>query len=99
MRLVRSARRGLVLPLFAWVSLLSSLAVADPAITVTTREGQRQLFAFSDFDNKRLAFELRLGKKGRELDLRAIAVIQFPPLDTAAVAPSIDSLDVFTMVD
>jgi len=85
--------------LMAGSSLLGSIAVADPALTVTARDGQRQLFTFSDFDNKRLAFELHLGKKDRELELRGIAAIQFPPSDTTAVTPSADSLDVFTMVD
>src|SRR6266849_5427116 len=99
MRLGWPHPRALVLPLFACASLLSSLAAADPAITVTTRDGQRQAFTFSDFDNKRLTFVLRLGKKDRQLDLRCVAAIQFPSSDTTAAAPSADSLDVFTMVD
>jgi Zn-dependent protease with chaperone function len=72
---------------------------AAPLLTVTSRDGQRQAFTFEDFDNKRLTFELKVGKKDRELDLRGISAIQFPPNDTASVSPTSDSLDVFMMVD
>jgi len=76
-----------------------SLAFAGPTLTVTTRDGQRQAFAFDDFDNKRLTFELKLGKKDRELELRGVSGLQFEPADTASVTTSADSLDTFTMVD
>ena len=71
---------------------------ATPMITVVGRDGTRSAFAFDDFDNKRLTFELKVGKKDRELDLRGVSAIQFPPADST-VAPNSDQLDVFTMVD
>jgi Zn-dependent protease with chaperone function len=75
------------------------LAHASVAMVVTSRDGQRSAFTFSDFDDKRLIFELRLGKADRELDLRGVSFLQFSPYDSAAVAPVTDTLDVFTMAD
>jgi Zn-dependent protease with chaperone function len=72
---------------------------AAPVLTVTGRDGHRETFAFDDFDNKRLMFQLKVGTKDRELDLLGVSAIQFPPHDTATVSPTSDSLDVFTMVD
>jgi hypothetical protein len=83
----------------AALAVVPSLAAAGPALTVTASDGQRQAFTFDDFDNKRLTFQLKVGKKDRELDLRGISAIQFPPTDTTSITPTLDSLDVFTMVD
>lgn len=83
----------------AFVSLASSSFAAAPLLTVMSRDGHRETFAFDDFDNKRLTFELKVGKKDRELDLRGVSAIQFPPTDTASISPTTESLDVFTLVD
>jgi Zn-dependent protease with chaperone function len=72
---------------------------ASPLVTVTGRDGQRGPFTFDSFDNRRLTFELKVGKKDRELDLRGVSAIQFPPNDTASATTITDQLDVFTMVD
>lgn len=79
--------------------LASPAFAASPLLTVTGRDGQREAFTFDDFDSKRLTFQLKVGKKDRELDLRGISAIQFPPADATPSAPTSDPLDVFTMVD
>ena len=93
----RSQWLGLVLGAMCfWAQVVSA---ASLAVIVTTRDGQRETFTFSDFDEKRLLFELRLGKADRDIELRGVSMLEFPPADTTAASPSSDSLDVFTMVD
>ena len=79
--------------------IASTADAASPLVTVTTRDGLRQTFSFSDFDDKHLSFDLQLGKKDREIELRGISLIQFPPSDSVGAPVTPDSLDLFTMVD
>lgn len=93
-------RRILVFAILLAMSAVPALAGSHPSLTVLTRDGKRQTYAFSDFDGKRLTFELKLGKQDREIGLREIGCFAFAALDSsAAVAHSRDSLDNFSMLD
>jgi hypothetical protein len=93
-------RRILVLATLLATSATPALAGSHPSLTILTRDGKRQTYAFSDFDEKRLTFELKLGKQDQEIGLREIAGIAFAALDSSVAAVhSRDSLDTFSMLD
>ncbi len=87
---------GLVLALF--VSAVPARA-ADPEVAITSRDGQRVIVTLDDFDNKRLLFKLKSGKRKQEVALAGIARIEFAPFDTLARPIVDDTLDVFRFRD
>jgi beta-barrel assembly-enhancing protease len=72
---------------------------ADPEVAITTRDGERVIVTLDDFDNKRMLFKLKSGKKKQEVGLGGIARIEFAPWDTLARPLVDDTLDVFTFRD
>lgn len=83
----------------ALVMLVPAAHAADPEVALTTRDGERVVVTLDDFDNKRMLFKLKSGKKKQEVALGAIARIEFAPYDTLARPLVDDTLDVFTFRD
>lgn len=66
------------------------LLAKDLYLKVVTRQHQEIIYQFDGYDDDRLTFELKLGKKDREIGLRDIQSIYF---DTTAITDSVVSVD------
>lgn len=75
-----------------------SLSAKDIPVKIATRSGQELVYNFSDFDDKRLTFEFKLGKQEREIALRDVRAIFFDTTfyDSSKIS---DTLDVFLLKD
>lgn len=90
------AASALLLATTLWCS--SGTAAPAPTVQITMRTGARAAYAFSSYDQKRLAFELQSGKRDAELPLQDVAMLTIAAGDTAGPAAP-ESLDVVTMAD
>ncbi|MCI0404760.1 MAG: M48 family metalloprotease, partial [candidate division Zixibacteria bacterium] len=89
---------GLLAAVFLCLSVALPSPAKDIALKIATRSGQGLVYNFSDFDDKRLTFEFKLGKQEREVALRDIQAIYFDTTSSSS-QNSADTLDIFSLKD
>lgn len=88
-----------LLPLvFFGLSASLTLSAKDIALKIATRSGQELIYNFSDFDDKRLTFEFKLGKQEREIALKDVRTI-FLDTTLSDSQKMSDTLDIFSLKD
>jgi len=93
-----SCKRTLTNPLTVVLLVIGFFQVAsakDIYLKVITRANQEAIYKFDGYDNDGLTFELKLGKKDREINIRDISSFYFDTTaipDTAVIEDSLDRL-------